>query len=68
MKNKSPELIATLDRIFPGIIDCLENHLCVTCNKPINEADFKDTRSEAEYEISGMCQLCQDNMFEREDG
>tara|TARA_R110000822_G_scaffold49147_1_gene128898 strand:+ start:300 stop:494 length:195 start_codon:yes stop_codon:yes gene_type:complete len=34
---------------------------CPTCAGPIGE--FKDDLSSKEYQISGMCQTCQDKMF-----
>jgi len=40
-----------------------EKNLCVTCGKPIKMEDFKDQLSIKEYEISGLCQKCQDDTF-----
>lgn len=37
-----------------------ESH-CRTCNEPIT--DFRDELSEREFRISGMCQKCQDEVF-----
>lgn len=34
---------------------------CVFCKDP--DTNFRDTLSEREYAISGMCQKCQDKMF-----
>jgi hypothetical protein len=34
---------------------------CVSCGKPANT--FKDERSRKEYNISGLCQDCQDQIF-----
>ena len=34
---------------------------CVTCNGEAKE--FRDTTSEKEYTISGMCQGCQDKIW-----
>jgi len=39
--------------------------LCANCGKIAN--DFKDEISEREYEISGLCQQCQDEFFEEDD-
>ena len=36
--------------------------ICVLCTGPAT--DFRDTVSEREYQLSGMCQTCQDEMFE----
>jgi hypothetical protein len=37
------------------------NFECPTCGGPIDK--FRDDLSEREYRISGMCQLCQDEVF-----
>lgn len=36
---------------------------CPICGKEIKLCDFKDELSRREFKISGMCQVCQDNMF-----
>jgi uncharacterized CHY-type Zn-finger protein len=39
----------------------ISTRMCVTCG---NSADyFRDTLSMSEYNISGMCQVCQDRTF-----
>jgi uncharacterized CHY-type Zn-finger protein len=35
--------------------------ICVACRKQIT--GFRDTLSEKEYTISGLCQECQDEVF-----
>ena len=40
-----------------------EKKICVICGKPIKMEDFKDQLSIKEYEISGLCQKCQDDTF-----
>ncbi len=40
---------------------------CATCGKKIRMGEFVDLLSIREYGISGMCQTCQDSVFERED-
>ena len=37
--------------------------VCVTCGNKIKIKDFKDKLSIKEYEISGLCQKCQDDTF-----
>lgn len=37
--------------------------LCPFCNKPVNQEDFRDALSRREFEISGLCQKCQDKFF-----
>lgn len=43
--------------------DNIQYHKCPLCGKAINKADFKDTVSLREYNISGMCQACQDRIY-----
>lgn len=35
--------------------------ICTTCNE--NAKEFRDTLSRKEHAISGMCQKCQDSLF-----
>lgn len=37
---------------------------CPFCNKEIDMNDFKDGLSKKEFKISGLCQTCQDEMFD----
>lgn len=39
----------------------IANHQCMTCTSPVNQ--FRDSLSLKEYQISGMCQACQDSVF-----
>ena len=41
----------------------IKSSACVTCDTP--DVMFTDTISETEYTISGMCQTCQNNFFEK---
>jgi hypothetical protein len=36
---------------------------CPFCKKPIVMEDFKDALSRREFQISGLCQVCQDKVF-----
>ena len=40
--------------------------VCPTCNAPLkgDSSEFRDDISRGEYTISGMCQQCQDEVFE----
>ena len=40
-----------------------EKKICVYCGKKIEMEDFRDKLSIKEYEISGLCQKCQDDTF-----
>lgn len=37
---------------------------CPMCGKPIDMNTFKDDLSLKEFRISGMCQACQDDIFD----
>lgn len=52
---------------FKEEIDKVEKDICPFCNTKINQEDFKDELSRKEYEISGLCQMCQDNFFNHYD-
>jgi len=52
------------DKLFPGSTENIENGKCATCGKPI--IGFRDELSLKEFKISGMCQECQDGVFENE--
>ena len=61
MSEKSPEMVAAIEEMFPGTLDAIELNQCPVCNAQITQ--FRDKLSEREYEISGMCQHCQDQVF-----
>jgi hypothetical protein len=46
---------------FSAEMKRIEAGFCPTCGKDIGK--FRDALSKREYEISGMCQLCQDDVF-----
>jgi len=43
----------------------VEAGACPFCQKPVKESEFKDELSRKEFKISGICQVCQDDMFKR---
>jgi len=47
--------------IFPDAAANIAAGTCPTCKQPVGE--FKNPLSRREYEISGMCQKCQDKVF-----
>lgn len=49
--------------IFPKAIKDIEQHKCPTCGKKIKMDEFRDNQSKKEYNISGMFQACQDEVF-----
>lgn len=46
------------------ISERISNNRCPMCNKEIT--GFRDSLSEKEYKISGLCQKCQDKIFNAE--
>ena len=40
-----------------------EQGLCPFCGKDMTNPSFRDELSRKEFEISGLCQTCQDNYF-----
>ena len=48
-------------KIFPERVELLKKGVCTTCGEPIK--GFRNEISRKEYQISGMCQKCQDSVF-----
>lgn len=44
--------------------DTKKKGMCPFCKKEVKEEDFRDRFSVREWEISGLCQACQDKVFE----
>lgn len=40
---------------------------CCQCDKPFGNANVKSSLGWAETQISGMCEVCFDNLFEEEE-
>ncbi len=63
---KSPEIERLLEG-FSGRTTAIKADRCVDepvgCGKPVG--DFEDDRSEDEYRLSGLCQICQNDLFGR---
>lgn len=53
---------------FAEQITKVENGFCPICEKPILTSSFRDALSEREFQISGMCQECQDSIFDGMEG
>ena len=55
------------DLLFPQRLTAQAEKRCIEppigCGKPINFADFVDDLSRQEYQISNLCQECQDKVF-----
>lgn len=61
MSNKTSGMRFSIESLFPGTLKAIESKQCPVCKSPIG--DFRDALSRKEYEISGMCQKCQDDFF-----
>jgi len=44
--------------------DSKKQNICVVCNASCKPEDFKDDLSAQEYQITGFCQKCQDEVFD----
>jgi len=59
-----PKLSPIAKKMFPIAQDRINAGKCPLCKAEINGVDnFKDGASIREYEISGLCQECQDKTF-----
>ncbi len=64
--DRSPKITNMLSKMIgTNIVEKIENDLCVFCHKPAT--DFRDGVSRKEYQISGLCQKCQDDFFTEEE-
>lgn len=52
-----------IEKIFPEGADKMKHRKCPTCGADMKNPVFKDKLSEKEFMISGMCQKCQDEVF-----
>ena len=50
---------------FNAEVDQYEAHICPFCHNKIVFTDFRDHLSMKEWHISGLCQKCQDEVFEK---
>jgi len=53
------------DILFPEYAKLKRQGRCPFCKQKINPKEFRDERSRREYQISGLCQKCQDKTFGR---
>ena len=63
LEQQKLEMLSTL---FPDEVERIKDDKCPLCAQPIRMKDFRDPISLREYEISGMCQDCQDTTFEED--
>ena len=57
---KSPEIKEFLEAVF-GRSSSIVNQVCASCGE--SARNFQDELSRREYSISGLCQQCQDEVF-----
>lgn len=60
-ENKSQPIKDLIEAVFPGTLAAVASGKCPVCKNTIGE--FRDSLSKREYEISGLCQNCQDEIF-----
>lgn len=48
---------------FEEEVEMVENGRCPFCGRQVDVREFRDARSLREFEISGLCQRCQDAFF-----
>lgn len=60
---QKPDLNKPAFAIFPDMRESVKQDKCPICSKKICESDFDDELSRKEYSISGMCQKCQNDIF-----
>ena len=48
---------------FDDEVKRVELGLCPFCSNPVKVEDFRNEISRREFNISGMCQKCQDDFF-----
>jgi len=44
----------------------VENGICPICKNQVNIKEFKDELSKREFQISGLCMSCQEDIFKGE--
>ena len=47
---------------FTKEVDRVEGGICPLCDIVVDKGEFKDEMSRREYEISGMCNKCQNDI------
>ena len=64
MIERNPAIQELIDAMFPEGAQRIQEEKCPFCGKSIDvEKEFRDDISKREFEISGLCQSCQDDVF-----
>lgn len=66
MSDKTLEIRDFIEFVMFGTKRAIEEHKCPSCKQLIGE--FRNAISRREYEISGLCQKCQDGVFGADNG
>ncbi len=48
---------------FDEEVKAVEQDNCPLCRRKVDKDEFRDELSRKEFEISGLCQSCQDDIF-----
>lgn len=48
---------------FGEEVKAVERGDCPLCKRKVDRSEFRDELSRREFEISGLCQSCQDDIF-----
>lgn len=50
---------------FEEMFENKKNGICPFCGKDVKIEELRDNKSREEFQISGLCQSCQDDVFGR---
>ena len=64
--DKDPKIQAFILKTVPDAEGLITSKRCAVCSSPDPTKALKDEISRQEFEISGMCQKCQDRVFDSE--
>ncbi|WP_094226953.1 hypothetical protein [Methanolobus psychrotolerans] len=60
-----PQLSGLTRSMYPGIQELVNARKCPQCEATIDpDKEFRDGRAMNEYMMTGLCQACQDKIFE----
>lgn len=63
--SRSKEMETFLEQTFPEFRRRVRLGKCPFCGMPIRHNEFRDELSRKEFKISGLCQSCQDETFNK---
>lgn len=66
--DRNPLIQDLINNIFPEHTRRIKEGKCPFCGKRIDvENEFRDDLSRKEFQISGLCQSCQDDFFNEDE-